>query len=284
MDPEQIEEHQEHENVVEVPETEHPEPPQKEWSDDDEAEAKAFGWKSPDEWEGDVPPGYIDDPRRFMERAENFTPFRKMRERLEAKEREADERFRKLEAMNEKALERQRAQFESQMQDISRQQRAAVESGDTEAYDRLEAQKGMLQPPEAPEAKAQPNQPDPQQQAMVEQYRMHNSWAQDPVIWEAAVRGTTTVPESASMSMPELLQLAEQKAREYYPHKFEQPKPKPRAPAVDSGGLAGAKKSGFGKLPGDAKQAFQRFYAQGVYGDMKKEEAQEEYAREYNAA
>ena len=52
------------------------------WAPEAEQEAKALGWKSPDEWKGDVPSGYIDDPTKYLERAESFTPFRKIKVRM----------------------------------------------------------------------------------------------------------------------------------------------------------------------------------------------------------
>jgi hypothetical protein len=258
------------------------EPPAKEWSDDEEAEAKALGWKAPDEWAGDIPAGYIDDPRRYMERAENFTPFRKERERREHFEREANERIRKIEAMNERALNLQREQIEAQMRDIDRRKYQAVETGDTDTYKQLDAQQRQLgqtmQEPRQPEG---PPQPSAQDKAIVDKFRAENAWAQDPVIWDVAVRGTVK-PGNETKSVAELLVEAEQAARSYFPHKFETPKPPQRGARVDGGGLAGGSKKGaFASLPADAKSAYKRFVSQGLFTDDDK--GREQYAAEYNA-
>jgi hypothetical protein len=262
------------------PEAEAAEPqsaPVKNWSDDDEQEARLFGWKSPDEWKGEKPAGYIDDPKEFLGRVERSRIFQTMQQKMSEQER-------KLAAMNDKALERQKADYEAQMRQISARQRQAVEEADTETWDRLERQKADLarQAPQEGPANSQAEGPAPE----VAQYREQNDWAKDPVLWAEAVQavnvglqtGVVTANDAESQ-----IRYAERVVKTKYPHLFSTPKPKPQPQKVDAGGLAGGPKSGrnqFDKLPSEARDAFSRFVKRGVYADTK--ESREKYAREYN--
>src|SRR6056297_2062419 len=155
-----------------------PAAPVKNWSDDDEQEARLFGWKSPDEWKGEKPAGYIDDPKEFLGRVERSRIFQTMQDKMSEQER-------KLAAMNDKALERQRADYETQMRRITQLQRKAVEDADTDAYDNLERHRQELSKnAPQPEQLQQPQAAPPE----VEQFRKSNDWAKDPVLWAEAVQ------------------------------------------------------------------------------------------------
>lgn len=265
--------------VTEEPE-QHEQPQPKNWSEDEEAEARAFGWKSPDEWTGEKPPGYIDNPQDYIARLNNFTPFRKVREELENSKREFNERTRRLEAMQAQAMEKQRQQYEARMQEIHAGKRRAVEEADTQAYDRWEQQERALgAPPQWPQQQPQDQGPAPE----VEQYIQTNDWAKDPILWDFAARSVDANPEIMAKSPGEQLAYAEQKVREYFPHKFEQPKQRQQRQMVDGGGLAGGRQKGaFDKLPAEAKEQFRKFVKEGLFTDD--EAGKKEYADGYNEA
>jgi len=272
--------------TVEVPETTPEQTPKREWSDDDEAEAKAFGWKAPEEWAGPIPAGYIDDPRRYLERAENFRPFKALREKSEQERREYDDRFRKLEAMNERALEQQREQHKRDVAAIQAAQRQAVEMADTARYDQLERQKAALRAPDVIQAAPAVAKAPPE----VEAYVQANEWAQDPALREEGRIAIDAAMRSgkAFNSSGEQLQYAESVMRRKYPHLFAAPaavtEPKPAmVNRVDGGGLGGAIKSGaFTKLPAEAKSAFKKFVSQGLFQDNDTD--RKRYADDYDAA
>jgi hypothetical protein len=155
-------------------------PPPKAWSDEDEDEARLFGWKSPDEWQGEKPPGYIDRPQDFLDRVKRSRVFQTMEEKMAEQER-------KLAAMSDMALKRQRAEYEGRLAQIGAAQRRAVEEADTEAYDRLEQQRQSLleKPPETP-----PETPKPNDEAAraLQEYEARNDWVKDPVFRSEAAQ------------------------------------------------------------------------------------------------
>lgn len=245
-----------------------------EWSADDEAEAKAFGWKSPDEWAGEKPTGYIDDPRRYLERAETFKPFKALRERMDAQ----TETLRRLDAANERALTAQRERHAQDIANITAAQRQAAETADVARYDALERQKTQLRAPEPVEA---PRGPDP---AIIADYEAKNDWVKDPALREegriaidAALRTGMALNDTASQ-----LAYAESVMKRKYPHMFAGTQPQRAAVnRVDGGGLgiAATRSDAFSKLPSEAQAQFKRFVAQGLFTDN--EAGRKQYADDY---
>lgn len=262
------------------------------WTDEDEQEARLFGWKAPEEWQGEKPAGYIDNPEEYLDRVKRSRIFKTMQDKIEAQEQQQAEVQRKQEEMNRRALERQREQYESEMQRISRAQRQAVEVADTGEWDRLEQEKAELSKnaPKEPEAE-KPAGPDP----FVSQYAEtdEGAWIKNPVLLNTGSQIINANPAMAQADAETQVKYAEQELRKLYPAYFpdttQQPAPsgqRQQQPAkVDGGGLGASsagQSSAFGKLPSDAKAQFKRFVEQGLYEDSKKD--REEYANDYNAA
>lgn len=274
MSEEEITEAVEAPEVVDTPEA--PEAPEKNWSDDDEAEARLFGWKSPKEWQGDKPEGYIDNPEEFLGRVQRSRIFQAMNGKLEKATSSYEEHARKLEAMSAKALEIQKSQYEARMADVVSRQRAAFANGDEKAYDAAEAERAELLK-KAPQEE-QPKKEAPRENPDVAAYRANNKWTQNPILWREAVEAVNYMPNLATATVTEQLQYAEKMIREARPELFKKPEP-PRQ-KVEGGGLApSAKKSAFDGLPSEARDQFRKFVEQKIYKDTK--EDREEYANEY---
>lgn len=260
-----------------------PEPvqaPVKEWTDEDEEEARLFGWKAPEEWAGEKPAGYIDKPTDFLTRVQRSRIFRTMQDKLA----ETEAKQAKLDAMNQKALERQRAQYETRLSDITKEQRRAVDDADTDRFDALEEERQGLSKQLSAPAEVEAPQADP----YVEQYvaSEQGAWTQNPVLRKTGYDLIQGNPAILAMPAAKQLEYAEAEVRKMFPAYFpstEKPKPAPRA-TVDGGGLAGGAPktaSAFAKLPPDVKAHFARFVKDGIFQDNKTD--QEEYAREYNS-
>jgi hypothetical protein len=73
--------------IVDAPAVEAPPAPDPEIVE----EARLFGWKAPEEWVGDKPAGYIDDPKRYLDRIKDSRIFKTLNEQLR-REAEADDR------------------------------------------------------------------------------------------------------------------------------------------------------------------------------------------------
>lgn len=275
VEPEELEPVEEHED--EGADDEAPQPVEKDWSEDEEAEARQLGWKSPDEWKGERPPGYIDNPKDFLTRLENMTPFRKMREQMEERARKLEATF---EAARRRDLDRQQAEHDQRMQALLARQRKAVEEADTETFDQLTQMREQLEK-QRPDAEPQP-QGDP-----LESFYGNHEWLKDPIMRDAGAKAIDTafkqgeLPPSADTKTQ--VEYAEAHVRRYFPHLFkteEQPKPKPK---VDGGGLgANRKRTGFDTLPKDAREVFMRQVQKGIFKDTK--EDREFFFNEYQNA
>lgn len=264
-------------------EDQQPAPPA--WSQEDEDEARAFGWKPSSEWQGEKGPGYIDSPKDFMARIERSRTFSTMKERMESLAAQAEEQNRKLAAMSEAAMKRQREEYERQLASVQAAQRKAAESADVEAYDALERRRVemMRAPVDAP----QPQQP--QKDPDVETFRQANEWTQNPLIWQEAVQAVDFAIKSGIplASTKEQIAYAERAIKQKYPHLFQQAQtetPRPTRPApVDGGGIASARTSPqFNSLPAEAKSTFARFVKEGLYSDD--ETGRRQFFEEYNNA
>ena len=259
--------------VEEVEIAEEPEPVKREWTDDDATEARALGWKAPDEWTGDKPAGYIEDPRRYVVRAEQ----RDLKERAAS----FDDRMRKMEAMNERAIVAQREQYQRDLESISRAQRSAAETADVQRYDALERQKTTMRPPMEPQ-QAPPELPE------VTAYKAANEWIRDPTFYAEARQAIDHAIQSGRQfpNASEQIQYAESVMKRKYPGMFQAPQEVRTAPPsrVDGGGL-GAGSSGvssYSKLPPEAKAAFNREVGLGLFPNTPA--GQKAYADDYNAA
>lgn len=244
-------------------------PPAPSWSDDDAAEARAFGWKPPTEWQGERPPGYIESPVEYMDRVKRSKTFTAMHERMERQEREAKETARRLNAVNEFALKAQREAFERQLAEISAAQRRAVAAGDVNSFDQLAAAREQIE--------RRPPVPVSSPAPVVEEYRRANAWTENPLIWGEAVAAVDHALKTGHQfaSEADQIKFAEAAIYQKYPHlapkpaaPTDNPAPRPARPApVESGGLAPTQRGngGFNALPPEARAAFARFAAEGVF-------------------
>ena len=248
-----------------------------------ESEARALGWKSPDEWKGEIPSGYIDDPKRYLERAEGFTPFRNIKAKLSELEKSADDRLRRIEKAATAMIERERKTHAEELARIKSEKVQAFEAGDRERFDALERKQEDLQSFK-PEPVPEPGM------AEVEAWAKDRPWFGtkaaefDPimtnaagVLWgEAAGKGMTDPKQ--------ILAYVDKRMEENFPHKFAKAAAVvQKQSAVESGLTFGGGNSGggFASLPKSARDAFARFVAQGVFTDSK--EDRETYFKDYSA-
>lgn len=260
-----------------------PDVPQKAWSDDDEAEARAFGWKSPDEWQGRVPEGFIEDPRQYVERAMTFRPFRTLKERLDQTERGYEDRLRKLETLNQRALDMQRQQYEARLEGIRQQKMQAVDMADKDQYARLDQEERRTQ--QAMWQTMQPPQSAPQPDPWVVQYAEtpEGSWVKDTTLRTVGASLIDANPQIKAAPAEQQVKWVEAELKRLYPHEFAEPEAPKVRQTVDSGGLAGGKAGdSFSKLPKEARDVFHRYVKEGVVEDTKS--ARAEWAETYNAA
>jgi hypothetical protein len=257
---------------AESPEAESETPVARRWSETDEKEARALGWKAPEEWVGDKPAGYIEDPARFVERAER----KGLKDKITQIETQSQAEIRRLTAMYEQAAAVQKQQFDAERARLLASQREAVAVGDVDAFDRVSGQLAKMQPP----VQAAPAQP--QVDPYVAEYAAKNEWVKDPILFGFA-RDAIDRAGMAGKPVHEQVAFAEKAVKDYFPHKFAAPNPPPIPPRVDGGGLGGGGRADpLAKLPASAQEQFRKFVARGFFADTPAGRAQ--YAKDYNDA
>lgn len=101
-----------------------------------EAEAREMGWTPEAEWKGDKKPAHFLDAKTFVERGETVIPI--LRKQLKDKDAEYAERFKKMEALNTKTVERLQKQFEKDLAEAQAAKKVAVKAGNVEEVERLD--------------------------------------------------------------------------------------------------------------------------------------------------
>ena len=248
-----------------------------------EKEARLFGWVPKEEFRGSESDWV--DAEVFVKRGKEINPIlRKNNEllmkKLDEKAKEIDsikasvEEFKKFQ---KESFERKSAEYEVQIAQLKTQKREAIAAGDgdkvvdiDDQIDSLkeaqrEAKKEAEKKPEAPkQTEAQASVPDDPE---LQSWLGRNQWfGQDQEMTDMANGlGTSVRKQFPHLTGRAFLDKLDEKIVEYFPQKVLGPKAK--GSAVDStsnvrGGTSSNKKS-YDNLPDDAKQACDRFIANG---------------------
>lgn len=294
-----------------------------------ERKARDMGWVPQAEWRGS--PDAWRPADQFVKRGEEVLPIvrsnlereRRERQRLEAELRELPkriyeevertnaDRFKRMEAMNRLALDKQRERI---WQEAEEKKRAAVEAGDVQAYDRIaqDQRKALAEfhtdtEIEEPAEPAKPNGKDAQPQVSappaVQDWLSQNTWfTRDQVMTAFATEEHgRLLRDMPGLTLEDNLARTREAVMQKFPERFGiSPQAKPtasaHAPAVEGGGrqaqASAARTRGWNDLPPEAKAAGDHFInddglflPKGVSiedateTDIKK--AREDYARRY---
>lgn len=251
---------------------------------DYEAEARDMGWVPQEEYRGD--PQRWKPADQFVKDGEKILPIvrsqnKRLKEELEQTRKEFAERAARIERMSNAALERQKAQHEAELARIKAAQRAAVEQGDTQEFERLDVIREKMAKQTFDDPVKETKQDNPE--AVIESWRKQNDWyLNDYEMTQEAERYSQFVAKrNPSISMADNLKEVEQHMRKKFPEKFGgKPAAKNGHAAVDGGGVFGAapQKAGMAaKLPDEAKAQAERDVKAGLY------KSAEEWAKVYFA-
>lgn len=250
-----------------------------------EGEARDMGWVPEGEWKGDRKPAKFFSAQEFVERGETVIPILKSRlqerdERLERLEKDFNDRVARIERTSKSALDKQKARYEAEKEDLRKQMRAAASDGDVEKFDELAARADRLD-----KEAAEPEIDDePQERSVDDEFTERNDWynVDDDMTAFAQGYSQRLMGTNPNMSRSEMFKKVEAKVKETFPEKFgTQRKPQPRNghAAVDGGSDAPAAPGNRGnlaaKLPSEARTAGQGFVKEGLFKNL------EEYAKEY---
>ena len=262
------------------------EPPAPEWTEQDEATARKFKWKSPDEWQGDKPPGYIENPKEYVERIERHPIYQTLSDDLQKLQEEQAEAIKKMNAVNDRIHKEQAERHKAEIARLSAAREKAYQDGDLDAYKQLSEEREALTPLE-------PQQEQPQQgqyKAFMDAYGQtpEGAWIHNPILRDAAAQIVQARADLAGAPGQAQADYARGELKKLYPAYFDDPKPQqpapPRTSRVDGGGIGGGNsgQTAFDKLPADAKAQFKIEVSRGTFKDDKK--GRETYAEYYNEA
>ncbi len=252
------------------------------WAPEVESLARDWGWKAPDEWKGDLPEGYIDNPERFVQRFEKLPPVQKLQKEVEDVRKASTESLRRIEEVTARTVQRERERHAAELAKIKADKVAAVEVGDVQAFKALDAQEDKLRKEMQPVDEPKPSAVPDVHRVAIENWAVERPWfKKDAVKTQAAATFYGEAQADGLTDPAAILKFVDRRMGET----FADMAPKQPRDAAVEGGLTlstGVKAGTFDTLPRDAKDAFQRFVQRGVVEDTK--EARATWAEDYNAA
>lgn len=254
------------------------------WSPKAEQEARAFGWKPADEWQGDLPGGFIEDPERYLERAEGFYPFRKLKEQMEKQSEVQQQELRKIASVAEQVIQGEKERMRAELDANRAAQDRAADDGDMTRFRELRKEEDSLRDkitPEDPKAPDDNGVPDNHRRA-IERWSVGKDWFKtDQVLTNNASMFYGEAQQKGLTDPEAILKHVDMRMAEAFPHKFgEKPKQPPVESGLNFGGSPGGD-GGFSKLPKAAKDAFKDFASRGWFEDNA--EGRKKYMESYNA-
>lgn len=274
--------------------------------------ARDMGWRPLSEWRGD--PQAWRPADEFLRRGEEVLPIVRsraqraeaevatLRDRMAERDRDFEDRLRRLDRVSQVALQNQAQQIGQYYQ---AQMREAVRRGDEEGWDALNRQYateiGNLQTRAAeayqtptPEQQPQPKPVPPEIDRAVRGWVSEREWwNRDQAMTKEAIDYHGYLLEKKPwLNVEDNLAAVEKHLEREFPDRFRKPaaptngngqrQPPNHAPAMESGTRqpAGAGRTkGWNELPPEAKKAGERFISQELYTNDAKGRA--EYAAEY---
>lgn len=250
--------------------------------------ARIMGWKPESEWKGSPPPGgQVKSAADFVAGASRHQ--REMAEQIQSMSGRLSETQKTIKEMAEFHRKTAAAMYAKALKDVEAKERAAVEEGDTAAFEAAKAERKELgEPPKEPEKDGGKKDVDPAADETFKAWNAENDWygknVKLTIYADQAARILSSGPNG--LRGRALYDAVTEEIKSEFPDKFGNPDRK-RAPKVEgannSGG--GASKKGWADLPKEAKDAGARFIEQGFFDDPKKELTVEQkrakYAHDY---
>lgn len=226
------------------PEGDEPEEP-----DAVEARARAMGWKPLAEYRG--PPGKWSSAEDFIAKGETILPVmrdqnRRMAERLVNLEGEvtglratSQEQLTIIKEMRELGRKADQRGYDRAVAEIKAAKLTAVESGDKDAYQRLDAQEEALvdaheaaMAPPTPETPPRETKTPPPPDPAVAAFMRENTWFNKDAFLTRKVTDINidVIEEFPDMSVGEQLDESLTRLKEAYPERFDMPKPRQTPP------------------------------------------------------
>ena len=232
-----------------------------------EAEAKLLGWRPKEEFVGDA--DRWRDAGEFLKHGQETLPIlRENYKRLVNELREFKGTFKEFQEYHKKTIKKtEDRSYAKAMKDITEEQRKAVEAGDVEKFDNLEAQKKEIPPPIDEPASLSSPAKDP----VLVAWEAENDWyggdSDDDLIMTARAEQLAAVLNNKGVKLDEMLPRIKTCIKKEYPAYFTNQRAQSDAAVGESkrGTGESSKKGGktFADLPADAKKECQKYVKEG---------------------
>jgi hypothetical protein len=285
-------------------------------SEQDIAEAKAMGWKSPKDWKGEPPKNGFVKASEFLERGKTIMPIVQSQLKKEREEkarlldeidrikRESEDKFSRLERMSQKALTAQRKQLEDKYETLKE---SVIETGDKAEYKRIvkEEKEALKEFDEAAEEKKELDKDKPaKSQLPASMKAVIDEWMEENASWfngDAEMNAVANtyhaklLKEQPGLSIRENLEKVRARVEKLFPEKFgkaeDDDDDTPRRSSRVEGGsrnAGGGGKSAWSRLPADAQKQADRFIKEdglflekGETAEKNLQAARDRYAKQY---
>lgn len=198
-----------------------------------EAEAEAYGWVPKEQFKGD--PEKWRPAEEFVRRGEEILPIvRKQNEKLNAKVSELEETNKRMSAMFEKTIQRERENANRQIEALKAEKKAAIKEGDADRVDQIDQQIDTLK--EDVKSDAQPSAKTIAE--LTKDFAKANPWyVEEPDMAEYAVKvSESNAALNDGISFEDNMKFVLGAVRKKFPQYFNQTTAANGHAAVDGGG------------------------------------------------
>lgn len=253
-----------------------------------EARAREMGWKSKEEWEardGEGPdwtdaPTFIErqDKRRAVANEEFKAENESLRKRMATAEAENVEIKQTIEDFKGWQTKAEERLYKKALKDLQAEQRTAVESGDTAAFDTASKEIGEL----VDDAKkpAEQKQVNPDDIPAYKDWHAKNGWYLDDVeatAYADSISSAVGRKGRFNTTEPAYYDAITEEVKKKFPDKFENPNRKRATGVEETGGTKGKKGKGAADLPAEVRATGMRFVKQKLFKNI------DDYAKDYFA-
>ena len=235
-----------------------------------EDKAKARGWVPPEEWRGD--PEKALDAETFLQKAEDNLPLLKSNvEALTRRLKDTQDELRDTRETFKQYETHIRAAHERELTRLKKELKGAVEEGDTEKFDAIQAEIDGLKPTGAVPATTEGGIENRfNDSAALDDWKRENAWwfEEDVDMAEYTIKVDNHLAKVKKLSHRDQLAEVTKRVKAKFPDRFETPETKESKPPRMQGGENYASnksngKKGYADLPGEAKTACDKFVKQG---------------------
>ena len=239
------------------------------------ARAEELGWRPKEEWTGDdknwiEPERFIERNERLKDRADGIAKAEITRLNGQIAELKST-----LEGFKEHYTKAEQTAYNRAIKDLKAQQRKAVEEGDTDAFDRVDAEIADLT--KEVETKETAKKTKPEDDPEFRAWQDENSWYGEDIARTVFANQAAEVIGSrpGAPTGRKFFDAVAEAVKAEYPEKFQNPRRK-NASTVEGAGEVIQKKGGksYADLPAEAKAACDNFVKQGLL-------TREEYVKDF---